>query len=126
MVLGTFTFGINTAAYDALRRSTEYRWPGQPLFGKDDALQHTGMGPDVITLSGVIMTTYRGGTGQLEILRGIAAKGQPQILVTGLGQVLGKWVVERVEETQSLFASAGMPRMQQFTVQLRKYGNVGI
>lgn len=119
--LGDFSFGINTAAYEDLKRSTEYKWPSQELFGQRDALQYTGIGGDTITLNGVILTAYRGGSGQLQRLRNLAAQGQPQFLITGLGQILGRWVIERVEEGQSVFAAAGHPRKQEFTVQLRRF-----
>jgi len=122
MRLGSFSFGINTAAYNELRRSTEYKWPAQERFGQYDALQFTGPGQDSITLSGVILTAYRGGTGQLDRLRSLAAQGRPQLLVSGLGSIMGRWVIERIDEGQTVFAAAGMPRRQEFTVQLRRYG----
>lgn len=123
MRLGPFSFGINTAAYQELRRSTEYKWPSQERFGQHDALQYTGPGQDSITLSGVILTAYRGGAGQLNTLRSLASTGQPQLLVSGLGAIMGRWVIERIEEGQTVFAAAGHPRRQEFTVQLRKYGD---
>lgn len=121
MRLGDFAFGINTAAYDELRRSTEYKWPAQERFGQRDTLQYTGPGDDTITLTGTILTAYRGGTGQLQRLRNLAAEGQPQFLISGLGQIMGRWVIERVEEGQTTFAAAGHPRKQEFTVQLRRF-----
>ncbi|AWM87380.1 phage tail protein [Microvirga sp. 17 mud 1-3] len=123
MRLGNFSFGINTAAYQELRRDAEYKWPAQERFGQDDALQYTGPGQESITLSGVILTAYRGGAGQLNQLRSLAAQGRPQLLVSGLGAIMGRWVIERVSEGQTVFAAAGHPRRQEFTVQLRKYGN---
>lgn len=125
--LGGFSFHINTAAYQELKRATEYKWAAQERFGQDDALQYTGPGKDSITLQGVILTAYRGGTGQVDRLRAIANQGRPQLLITGLGAVLGMWVIEKVEEGQGVFAAAGIPRKQEFTVTLRKYGNgIGI
>lgn len=127
MRLGSFSFGISTAAYQQLTSSTEYKWPSQERFGKPDALQYTGPGQETKTLSGVVFTEYRGGTGQIEILRAVAAQGRPQMLISGTGSILGQWVVEMVEETQSVFAAKGIPRRQEFTVQLRKYGdNIGL
>lgn len=120
MQLGDFQFGISTAAYQQLRRSTAYTWAAQDRFGKMPALQHTGPGSDSITLTGVIFTSYRGGIGQLKTLRSVAAIGQPQLLVDGDGHLLGRWVIESVEESQSVFAAFGRPRKQEFTLQLRK------
>lgn len=118
--LGSFQFSITTAAYQELRRRTEYRWASQDRFGKMPALQFTGPGADAITLTGTIYTEFRGGTGQLEALRNLAALGLPQLLVDGTGSLLGRWVIEGVEEGQSVFAGQGVARKQQFTVNIRK------
>lgn len=119
--LGSFSFGINTAAYQRLCRSATYCWPVQERFCQPDALQYTGPGQESICLSGVILPAYRGGTGQLDRLRSLAATGQPQLMVSGLGAVMGRWVIENVDEEQSTFAAAGMPRRQEFTLKLRRY-----
>ena len=121
MRLGSFSFGINTAAYQDLKRTAEYKWPAQERYGQREVLQYTGPGSESITVSGVILTAYRGGTGQLNRLRQLAAQGQPQLLISGLGAIMGRWVIERVEEGQTTFAAAGHPRKQEFTVQLRRF-----
>lgn len=120
MRLGSFSFGIRTAAYQELRRSNEWRWPSLERFGQLDALQHTGPGAETITLSGVIMTEYRGGVGRLDELRAIADQGRPQLLISGLGDIMGTWAIERIDEGQSIFAAAGVPRRQDFTLTLKR------
>lgn len=119
--LGSFQFGINTAAYQTLQRSNEWRWPSQDRFGKGPVLQHVGQGAETITLPGVVYPEWRGGLGQMDALRALAAEGKPQTMIDGTGNVLGRWVIERVEEKQAVFADAGVPRKQEFTVQLRRY-----
>lgn len=119
--LGSYQFSISTAAYQELRRVTEYRWSPQERIGQRDALQFTGPGADSVTLNGVVFPGYRGGTGQLDAMRTEAGKGRPLLLVDGLGFVHGRWVIERVEEQQGVFARAGVPRRQGFGLQLRKY-----
>lgn len=121
MQLGSFQFAVSTAAYQELMRSTEHRWPAQERFGQLPALQYTGPGADTITLAGVVYPEFRGGTGQIERLRALADRGEPQLLVDGLGNVHGRWVVERIEERQTVFAARGVPRRQDFTLTLRKY-----
>lgn len=124
MRLGSFTFGINTAAYDQLQRSAQYRWPTQQRFMNDDAIQYTGRGEETISLSGVILPHFRGGTGQLNRLRSLAETGQPQILISGLGEIMGNWVIEEVGETQEAFAAAGISRRQTFSLKLRRFGRL--
>ncbi|QOE32756.1 baseplate protein [Achromobacter phage Mano] len=121
MTLGGFRFGINTAAYQTLKRKTEYRWAAQDRFGRREALQYTGPGTDSITLEGAIFPAYRGGTGQVSNLRALAATGRPHMLIDGLGNILGQWVIESVDEGQGTFAAFGIPRKQEFTVQIRKF-----
>ena len=125
MTLGTFVFSLPTLAYQQLQRSNEWRWPSQDRFGKGPVLQHVGQGAETITLPGVVYPEWRGGLGQLNTLRALAAEGKPQTMIDGAGNVLGRWVIERVEENQAVFADAGVPRKQEFTVQLRRYFDEG-
>jgi len=121
MALGNFQFGLNSAAYQELTRSTEQRWASQDRFGQLAALQHTGPGAETITLPGVIYPEFRGGLGQLDRMRELAGRAVPLTLITGTGRILGRYVIERVEERQSVFAAAGLPRKVEFTLNLRLY-----
>ena len=121
MQLGAFQFGINTAAYQGLSRSDEWRWPDQERFGQAPALQYTGPGATTITLDGILYPEWRGGLGQLDAMRAEAGKGKPLVLVDGRGQALGMWVIERVDESQSIFAAGGVARRVEFTLQLKRF-----
>lgn len=121
MALGSFQFGLNSAAYQELSRSTEQRWASQDRFGQLAALQHTGPGTETITLPGVIYPEFRGGLAQLDRMRALAGRGVPLTLITGTGRILGQYVIERVDERQTVFAAAGLPRKVEFTLNLRLY-----
>jgi len=130
--LGTFRFSVNSAAYDQLVRKSGYTWAAQNKIGDMPALQFTGTESETINLKGVIYPEYlvqwRGLTGaqafgQIEAMRQVAAQGQPQLLCSGLGDSLGKWVIESIEETQSNFFSNGVGRKQEFNISLKKYAN---
>lgn len=121
MQLGSFQFGITTAAYQELNRASEWRWPTQGVFGKGEVLQFTGPGADTITLPGVIYPEWRGGFGQVADMRALAGRGQPLRLVDGTGATMGQWVIERVEEGQRVFADAGRARKMEFTLSLRRF-----
>lgn len=123
MQLGSFRFGVSTAAYQELTRSTRFRWPGQDLLGQAPALQFTGEEAEAMTLAGVVYPEYRGGGGQVEQLRALAAEGLPCLMVDGQGGILGRWVIEGLEEKQSIFAAAGLPRKQEFTLNLKRFGD---
>ncbi|MDO5101479.1 MAG: phage tail protein [Lautropia sp.] len=121
--LGSFQFGINTAAYQSLARSEEWRWPEQSRFGQETALQYTGPGAASVTLDGVIYPEWKGGFGQLDAMRREAGKGQPLVLVDGRGQALGMWVIESVSETQGTFAAGGVARRIEFSLQLKRFSS---
>lgn len=121
MQLGTFQFSIATAAYQDLRRRTEYRWPSQDLYDKLPALQYTGPGQDTITLTGVIYTEFVGTPYMLAKMRALASRGLPLPLTSGAGSPMGRWVIESVDEGQSVFMGAGVPRKQEFTLQLKLF-----
>lgn len=121
MQLGFFQFSLDNAAYQRLSRSTEYRWAGQPRLGTNDALQFTGLGADTIEFEGVIYPHFRGGLKQLDKMRNQASIGVPLSLVSGLGKVLGLWVVEAISEGQEVFAAQGVPHRQDFTMRITRY-----
>lgn len=121
MQLGFFQFSIDSAAYQRLNRSSEYRWARQSRIGSNDALQFTGHGPETIELEGVIYPHFKGGLGQIDKMRTQASIGVPLPLVTGVGKVLGIWVVEAISEGQEVFAAQGIPHKQDFTIRMARY-----
>lgn len=121
MQLGAYRFSISTAAYQELTRRSEYRWASQDRFGKQPNLQYTGPASEAISLVGVIYPDYKGGSGQLDKMRQLAGGGNPLTLVSGAGQMMGRWVIESLDEKQDTFAAAGAPRKQEFTIALKRF-----
>lgn len=119
--LGAYQFGVSSAAYQGLRRSDGWQWPEQARVGQAPALQYVGAAAATVSLDGVIFPEWRGGFGQLEKMRQEAAKARPLVLVDGRGHALGMWVIERVEESQTVFAAGGVARRVEFTLQLKRY-----
>lgn len=121
MVLGIFPFSIDTAAYQKLTRRKSWDWQTQPLIGQRDAQQYMGPGEEVISLEGVVYPHYAGGPVQLAALRAIGDSGLPQLMVSGAGVPMGKWIVLSVEEEQGPFFERGAPRKQTFKMELKRY-----
>lgn len=119
--LGPFQFSVDTAAYQQLRRETQYRWQGQQRVGAHDALQFTGYGSDSIEVNGIIYPDYKGGSGQLARMRAVATLGTPMPLVSSGGIVFGLYVIQAITEGQSIFARRGAPRRQTFSMTMRRY-----
>lgn len=121
LTLGSFSFQLSTTVYQEFKRKTEYRWPKQERFGQAPVRQFTGPGDDSITLTGVIFTAWKGGRFQVDALRSLAAQGTPLALMAGDGTVMGRWVVESIEEAQSNFFEKGVPLKQEWTLELCKF-----
>ena len=122
MALGDYRFSIDTAAYEELTRTTEYRWARQDRIGRHPARQYLGPGDDTISLRGAVLSTYRGGTGQVDAMREEAGKGEPLRLVSGTGTVFGLWAILRIRETGRVFVEGGVPRQVGFELRLGYYG----
>ncbi|MGO4366425.1 phage tail protein [Pseudomonas sp. PAB10] len=118
-----YYFNLDTAAFDELRRSTEFRWASQERLTRRPAQQAVGIGEEKITLKGAIFPGFKGGIKQLDTLRSIGAQLKPLTLTTGYGDVLGTWCLKSVEEEQSALLQGGIPRKQAFTLEFARYGD---
>ncbi|MNV46636.1 Phage P2 GpU [compost metagenome] len=118
-----YFFNLDTAAFDELRRSTEFRWTSQERLSRRPAQQAVGMGDEKITLKGAIIPGLKGGLKQLDTLRTLGAQLQPLTLTTGYGDVLGTWCLKSLEEEQSALMQGGIPRKQGFTLEFVRYGD---
>lgn len=122
LALGDYRFGLSTAAYQTLERTSQWRWPTQDRIGTAPASQFVGPGGETVSLSGMIYPHYKGGLGQLDAMRAEAGKGEPLMLVDGTGKVWGKYVITEIREGQRTLFSNGAPRCQEFDVTLQSYG----
>ncbi|WP_236197038.1 phage tail protein [Pseudomonas glycinae] len=118
-----YYFNLDTAAFDELRRSTEYRWASQERLTRRPAQQAVGIGEEKITLKGAIFPGFKGGIKQLDTLRSLGAQLLPLTLTTGYGDVLGTWCLKNVDEEQSSLLQGGIPRKQAFTLEFVRYGD---
>jgi phage protein U len=118
-----YFFNLDTAAFDELRRSTEFRWASQERLSRRPAQQGVGMGDEKITLRGAIFPGFKGGLKQLDTLRTLGAQLKPLTLTTGYGDVLGTWCLKSIEEEQSSLMQGGIPRKQGFTLEFVRYGD---
>ena len=118
-----YYFNLDTAAFEELTRSSEFRWAAQERLTRRPAQQAVGLGAERISLKGSIYPGFKGGLKQLDTLRSIGAQLQPLSLTTGYGDVLGNWSLKTIEEEQSAFLQGGIPRKQAFTLEFVRYGD---
>ena len=130
MLLGPVNFSIDTSAYEQLQRSSQYDWATQGRLGHPQlkhlgiggpAHQYIGPGEESISLNGTIYPQYKGGTRQLSLIRLTAGLGIAMPLVDGNGFVYGRWIIENLQETRSVFFADGVPRKIEFTLSLKRY-----
>ena len=130
MILGAFSFSISTAAYQQIQRTTSYKWGEQTRLG-DPLEKHKGVGgptyqfisrgEETLNLNGTIYPHYNGGVLQVSLLRLEASLGVPLPLVEGAGFVLGLYIIEQVQETDSELFADGTPRKIEFSLSLKRY-----
>ncbi|PWE41403.1 phage tail protein [Pseudomonas prosekii] len=121
--LEPYYFNLDTAAFDELSRSTEFRWASQERLSRRPAQQAIGQGEEKMTLKGTIYPGFKGGLKQLDTLRSIGARLQPLTMTTGYGEVIGTWCLKTISDEQGAFLHGGIPRKQGFTLEFVRYGD---
>lgn len=125
MSLGNYKFAANTAAYQEMRRVSDYRWSEQARLGRSPAMQFSGKGRETMNLSGVIYPAEFKMGDQIAKMRQEAAAGTPLTLVSAqgmVGSIHGDWVIKSIEETSTMFAAGGAPRKIEFRMSLQFFG----
>ncbi|WP_369303062.1 phage tail protein [Pseudomonas sp. N2-5-1-1] len=118
-----YYFNLDTAAFDELTRSTEFRWASQERLSRRPAQQAVGQGDEKLTLKGTIYPGFKGGLKQLDTLRTIGGRLQPLTLTTGYGEVIGTWCLKTINEEQGALLHGGIPRKQGFSLEFVRYGD---
>ncbi len=125
MTLGLFVFSMDTALYDALTRSREWRHATADRFGARAASQFVGPGADNISLSGRIVPEIAGSYSAIETLAAMAAEGDSYPLIDGLGRILGHYRIVRLDEDHAVIMAGGIPRNIAFRLELERSDDAG-
>lgn len=120
MTLGTFAFGMDTAPYQQLQRSMTWRYGASERVGARAARQYLGPGEDTVRISGVLAPEITGDPASLDVLREMAADGEPLPLVDGRGRVYGAYTITAIEETSAYLFADGTPRRIEFAITLER------
>lgn len=124
LALGSFKFSVSTAAYNELTQNHKWRWQSMQRVGNGDSLQYTGKDSPTISLTGLVSTTLgEVGIKQIDTLQTLGDEERPHLLVSGLGDVLGYWVITDLYASHTKFLRGGVARSQSFTIELKFYGN---
>lgn len=122
--LGSFKFSISSAAYSQLVKSWSWHWSSQSVIGQSDRLQAVGKAPIKIKLTGEVSPLFQNaGTQQIEQLAQLGDELKPQLLVSGLGDIMGYWCITSLSETSTKFLQGGVARLQSFDMEIQYYGD---
>jgi hypothetical protein len=125
MTLGMFVFSVDTALYEALTRSREWRHATAERFGARPAAQFIGPGADTIGIAGQIVPEIAGSYSALETLAAMAAAGEDYPLMDGQGRILGHYRIVRLDEDHAVIMAGGIPRNIAFRIELERSDDEG-
>lgn len=120
MSLGMFGFELPTLPFQELAKKTGWRHGATDRFGAMPASQYLGPEADGVTLSGILLPGVAGALGSLDTLKEMGNQGDAFPLVDGTGRVHGAFVIQSIDERQSVFIEGGVPRKTDFTIQLSR------
>ncbi len=126
LMIGDVKFNVVTLPIDQFGISEEQRWPAQERIARELALQWVGQGKKDIKISGTCAPHM--GVAAIPTLRAIRALadiGIPYMVVTGWGEVLGRYCIVSVEWTGKSLLDDLRPRSISWSVNLQKYGEDG-
>lgn len=118
LALGLFAFGIPTLAHDELQRRAAWRHATSTRIGARDATQFIGVGEETIAITGTAYAELSDGRASLDQLRAMADNGDAWPLVDGAGRVFGAYVIQTIDEGQSVLLADGTPLKIDFTINL--------
>ncbi|MDR7101449.1 phage tail protein [Croceicoccus sp. BE223] len=118
--LGMFVFETDSALFDELARTRNWRHATTDRFGARPASQFTGPGADTVTLTGKIVPAIAGDYSSIAKLVDMADDGDALPLSDGSGNILGQFVIESVDEKHANLVDTGKARTVDFTLSLRR------
>ena len=118
MAFGPFAFGMQTAAYDELRRQMQFKHGAAVRVGERDNYQYLGAGEEIVTLSGTVAPGVTGTLASITQLENMGLGGQAYVLVDGAGYVYGVYFIQSLETTQRYLFPDGTPRRVDFSLTL--------
>jgi len=127
MILGSFQFSLKTLSQDTLTRTTSYNWANSDRVGGLPFVQNLGMSSDQIEIAGVFYPKLNAnsqgsssGYSSIDDIKNSDLCSKENNLINDKGEILGKFVIVSIAETQSFFDKNGMPQKTEFTLSLKR------
>lgn len=125
IALGDYQFQALGFGMSDLSRDLQTPWSEIDVAMRFDALHWTGPKSDSVTISGVLFPEEFGGLASLNGIASAARSGRPLTLVTGAGDVGGKFVVQSISEDWTFIDAQGRPRRDAYKISLKRYTGGG-
>ena len=151
MILGDFQFSLKSLSPNTLSRTTEFNWSDAERIGDLPNLQNLGISKDQIDIEGVFYPKFtkensinniignsvtsqvinflnlkKSGYDSIEAIRASNLCKIASNLISDDGEILGKFVITSIKETQSYFDKNGNPQKIEFTLTLKKSPSTAI
>jgi len=146
MILGDFQFNLKTMTPNSMTRTTEYNWSDTERVGDLPNLQNLGVAKDQIEIEGVFYPKFNrensvintvensvtlkimnflnlsenSGYSSIDAIRSSDLCKIASNLISDNGEILGKFVIASIKETQSYFDRNGKPQKIEFTLILKR------
>lgn len=124
MILGDFQFNLRTMSPSAIVRSAEYNWSDVERVGGLPNLQNLGISKDQIEIEGVFYPKLKSSNksvyNSIDAIRSSRLCKIASNLINDSGEILGKFVISSVKETQSYFDKNGQAQKIEFTLILKR------
>ena len=118
--LGMFIFDTDTTLFDELARRRSWRHGRTERFGARAASQFLGPGDDHVTLSGKLIPELAGSYSSIEKLAEMADTGEAYPLANGLGNIMGSYTIETIDEQHGTLIDNGRARVIGFNIDLKR------
>jgi phage protein U len=118
--LGMFIFDTDTTLFDELSRRRSWRHGRTERFGARAASQYLGPGDDQVTLSGKLIPELAGSYSSIEKLVEMADTGEAYPLADGLGNIMGSYTIETIDEQHGTLIDNGRARVIDFNIDLKR------
>ena len=121
MTLGTVRFDAIATPIDSTERTTGYNWTVQDVLNGNPVANYNGETAEQLSVSGVLHPTYKGRLQTLDDLRTLAQSGKPQTLTASNGQVMGRWIIKGIRNSNSQLLRNGTSTRVSFSIDMVKY-----
>jgi uncharacterized protein len=126
LMLGGHAFRVTGFGYTGMDRKTNNPDANLEIVGIPDVGHWTGPKGQEITIKGVLFPLEFGGFDTLDALRADSTAGRVMTLITGGGDILGRYRCDSIDEQMDSANALGTPRKVSYTLHLKRRGGAGL